>query len=359
MRYSVLLKRWRLVWWGNLGLCIFMFLNGPSAPIQAAAQDNLSHARTRLKIVPEGMAITIWRVMDAGLQQEATGTTGYLEIQNASSEPIPAAFLYAEYFDASRVCFTLLFSQDTNLDAQNPIGPGETRKLFSVAPGLIPAIQPTEIHVYAMSSSNGSERPLRFEGTSVRAPVTVDSSIASSELRLQLDPKTVHSNGSIQGLLLATVDVDERGDLVNLEVLDAPNKAVEAWFQGFARELTFYPATDDGVPVRSSVFVRVQAVFPSQSTTGDFPMPTQALNQYTVRNGTAQIPPVTQIILQRPSTKMQLKGSKEFSDVPPAPPGALDVTSFGSDWSTSAYRWVADPLMPHRRARRLIGGGPR
>lgn len=95
-----------------------------------------------------------WRASRAWLQLSFRGTAGYVRVTNVSAITFDSARFFAEYYDESkRLCFTLAFVQERNLEGlRGPFQPGETRRVSAVA-SVAPAMRPREVRLWFLGEA--------------------------------------------------------------------------------------------------------------------------------------------------------------------------------------------------------------
>ncbi len=324
--------------------------------VSPAGNQDLPFARSLLRVTAREELSTFWKVRAAEWRETVTAAWGYLEVQNISSASLQGAIFYGEYFDdAGRLCFSLVFSQATNVGGQRPIAPGEVGELYSPA-GLGPASEPKEVRLYLVQQRiPGQENSLRKWDVAIRAPVTGGGSVPASAANLQLGSEVALAQAPVLDLVFAKVTVDRRGSLDRVDVLDAVSGEVESWFLNFVHQLTFYPATDGGVSKTEQALVMVRAVLSREAFLGSpfLPRASPWVESYMERLTDSAIPPVMQILFERPPTKVKLNGKMEWTELPPAPPGRFQLMLLGGDWGGPAFDWVSDPSMPCHVRREL------
>lgn len=216
-----------------------------------------------LKVITEGDLAKFWRVGRADLVENFEETRGHVELENLSAKPVPEAALYAEYFDAAgRLCFTMVFSQEQNMQMrEGPLQPGEARTLTCAITSLGPAVQPVEAKFYlAWKSQVGRYTRYTTGQTPVCAPATVGGGFTPRFMSLQIGPELMGSNSALVDLLLARIEVSARGRMEHAEVLHAANEGIRVWFEELGRQLLFFPASSDAVREKSSTLVLARAI---------------------------------------------------------------------------------------------------
>jgi uncharacterized protein DUF6851 len=332
-------------------LCLFPLLG---------LNSQINPVESRLIVSPEGQLSEFWRVSEAGLREELSGTTGYLKIQNISVAPIDDAAFYAEYFDSEgRLCFTLVLSQARNSAERGPIAPGEMRTIGSIGAGLFPASEPKEVRVHLLQlRSPGQTDELRKWDGRIRAPVTLSGGIQSG---LQLSTETGSAKEPVLDLILASVSVNDEGQVTNVDVLRSANSRAESWFRDFAQRATFYPATDAGRPQNGQALLMVRAAL-GQSEGGQIVFTPPQLSPWVrlfLQSTNTDLCPVTNVLLGRPATRInRLKptGETVSFEIPPAPRGIFQLAFQDTYWSSPAVQWVIDESMPRHMRRELPDG---
>jgi len=325
----------------------------------------LGSSKTSLQPSLQGEFASFWTVRDAGLREDFTGTTGYLDILNTSGVPLAGTVFYGEYFDAhGRFCFSLVFSQDQGPVEQTPIPAGEARLIDSVASGLFPSSEPKEVRLYLvrLKELSDEKNSLREWNVPLRAPVTL---MAGVDVTVYLGSEATSNERPVVDLLLAKVSVDQEGTVTNVDVLDAASSGEESWFRDFIRrQATFYPATNGGKPQLSQALVLVRAVTESGNIRDSLCLPRVSpwVMSYARTADEAAALPVTNLVLTRPTTKLnklRSTGSVESTETPPAPQGTFKLSFRDSYWSSPALIWARDPTMPHGIQRVLAAPPPR
>ncbi len=322
----------------------------------------ITFATTSLRVSAQGELPTFWRVREAGLGETFTGTTGDLTLENIASTPIDGAIFYGEYFDAAgRLCFSLVFSQAKSVGETGPIAPGEVRELQSSGVGLFPASAPKEVRLYLVEQSvpDQAKSPSGW-AVPFRAPVTLFGSFTDRARRLQLGSEVGLAKGPMLDLILARVSVNQRGLVDGVEVLQKASSEVELWFLDFAQQqLTFYPATEGGVPRPDRALVMVRALLSEEDLRNSRFPPRMSpwVESYVGKFADTEVPPVIDIVFRRPPTRVKRMGTTEWIERPEAPPGLLEILAIGAYWSVPALEFVSgDPSMLHRMRRKLAAG---
>lgn len=320
-----------------------------------SARNAVSHAKLQVSEAPE--ATKYWKILGVDLVQEFDATTGVLKLENTSDQILDNVALYAEYYDAGdRRTFSLVFSQTTNLgDDQTPIAPGMSRTLYSAAMGMVPASKPTQVRIYLIRQTTLNQKPAPNDIVSLKSPVILGGSLNSDFTSLQLPENLIFVKGPVLDLVLARVSINERGTLTQVKILGSTTPEIESWFSTFVRALHFYPATINSVPVPSDALISVQAVL-SKDVTPELYVVSPWVRTYIASSAhTEEVPPVNRIVFASPSDKIQISPNSEYIARPSAQPGKLEISSLGSEWSVTAYKWIRDESMPQYRARQLAG----
>ena len=338
-------------------------------PTPCPAYGQLIVADTPLSVSPEGELAKFWEVRRAGLEETVTETMGYLDIRNNSETPLDNAIFYGEYFDrAGRLCFSLVFSQRGNIGQKGPILRGETRRLTSSAVGLFTASQPNRVNLHLVQQGiAGQPSSLSRWNAVIHAPVTLDSGIGSDATNLQLGSEATRDQSPVLNIVFANVSVSATGTVERIDVLNTLSSGVEVWFRNLVRQqLKFYPATENGTPKSDQALVLVRAISIDLSK-GDLQstaFPPGALVPW-VRGYAGQlkgvIPQLTEIVFRRPPTEVKhtgVSGVTQTLERPVAPQGLFELFLLGTDWSSTASKWIPDPTMPMHRRRELIGEIP-
>jgi len=282
-------------------------------------------------------------------------------VQNVSEEPIRSAAFYGEYYDAAgRLCFSLVFSLDKNeTKVKRPLVPGAVRRLYAVAPALLPASEPVELRLSLLDQT----APTLGQSTSVavvQAPITFSLRSPLGSDRLTLPIELTRTDGPIIDLVLAKVTVDGSGRVGNIDVLHAVTEEVGSWSLKFLANQAFYPTTSDWISETDSTLVLLRAVTAADShneshsvLVGNSPW----VAKYVSTVSTESVPLVTEILFRRPATKVKQGGRRDWTLVPPAPPGVFETYTAGSDWCPGIVRMVPDPSSSLHFRRELISSG--
>lgn len=304
----------------------------------------------------------VWEVQQAGLEETISGTKGYLDLVNRSAGSITDTTFYGEYFDSSgRFCFSLVFSQASNLGSRGPIGPGEARRFESVAAELFAASEPTQLKLYLVGQPSAQlpNAPVNWD-VPATAPVTVIGSLGFDQSQVQIDPEAESADRPVRDLVIAEVSVDQSGRAGQVNFLNDVSWQARNWFLPFVHdELRFYPASDWNGFRSDRVLVLVRAII-SENGPEDMVVPPRmslCVKSYVDGLSGNRIPPITEIVLTRPRAKVKLMGSGQLIERPAAPPGLFKVSVWNSDWS-SVFNWVGDPSMPYRLRRQLTADKP-
>jgi len=312
-----------------------------------------------LNIHTDSEVAALWQVQGASIREAYSGTDSLVELRNISGVPQKDPAFYAEYFDrAGRLCFSLVFAPTDPGSQGGSIEPNQVVQLGSAAGGLFPALEPEVLKLHLLRQESvgpgaiGAGLP-----DGVRAPVTLSGGVKPEASRFSLSLPLREAKARLVDLVFAKISVDEQGVPTKVDVLNAFSNQVQDWFQEFAKhQLTYYPAME-GPSLRSDealLLVRVQVpVDPSENglpPVEDAPWVQAYLKSVTANN----IPPITQVVLHRPPTRVKRNGSTEWTERAAAPPGVFELESIGSEWSSPAVGMVNDPSMPHHLRREIV-----
>jgi hypothetical protein len=315
-------------------------------------QQDLRTTADTIRVTASPELAKYWQIHAAGLRQEPSGTTGFLEIENVYNTRLHGGVLYAEYFDEEgRLCFTLTFSQERNIGDRTAISTHETRTLYSAASGLSPVTRVAEARIYLLRQGDMEDRkqPRQVEAIAVRAPATVNSNVPVSAVNLRLTSELSSVKDGVLVLLVAKVNIDQLGVIQDVRIISPVTPAINTWFNTFIRQLDFYPATTAGVPLPSELLFRVTVnmsdrVSPSALAAHRLAQMKIVLPEI---NG-IELPPVTDVVFN-PVGEFGSVGTSRI--VRTATDFQLVVV--GTDWSNPHYDWIHAEGMPQHVARRL------
>lgn len=259
---------------------------------------------TRLTVTPQGVLGKFWEARKPKLEDEINRTFATIEIENTSGTEITHSVFYGEYFDAAgRLCFTLLFAQEENLERRTTsFMPNEVRTLYSDATYLSPAIEPKELKLYLIRQEPIiPSKELTEHPTKVSAPSTFASiGLNQDGRRIWLESELTRSGGPILDLALALVSLDSSRKPRKITILNTTNEAVESWFQKFLLHLYYKPASTDGVAAPSSVLVFARAITSSKGLRDAPYLPRDSLwlKRYVMSLSGSQVPPVSTVLLE-------------------------------------------------------------
>lgn len=301
--------------------------------VRAAAQQ-----RDYPRAAGEGLEMTAedprlqqyWEPLKATLAQDLWTTSGHLQIRSKSAQPPSVARFYAEYYDEKgRWCFSLPFSQDTNLDRiDGSFLPGQARTLMSGAQ-LAPAVKPKSVRLYAVSESAAT--PLGWTPPGIYVPATIMSGWVS-------EPDLVELEGNLDEpvipLALAKATVDKGGTASATQVLAARDRRERDWFATFVAGLRFVPATRGGTPVVSDTLVLIRAVQESPSVLYWPADDDRWVKQYISELKTDDLPFVNKLYF--------LPANKLRPGTAPAQANLFEYLSVGTGWGINVLHGVAD-----------------
>ena len=300
-----------------------------------------------------------WKVKAAYLEEDLSATTGYLDVQNVSSEDIPAGNFYAEYYDAlGRLCFSLLFSLDKNVEKRNgSFAPTEVRKLYSITVYIAPAVEPTEVRLLLLAqpiSKAGQHFP---NVPPIQAPITIQAT-SPSNADFWLGSEVDSADGQqVIDLILAELTVDSSGHIQNVETLDANSDKLKSWFSKFVATLGFYPATTGGAPVTGKTLLLIRSVVLRKYPNGVSFQATDSpwVLRYAAHfKSDTDVPPINVILFERPPTRVKEGGSEQWTKLPPAPPGLFQLRYGSSEWCPGISVMARDPMPPNYYRREFL-----
>ena len=300
-----------------------------------------------------------WKVSRAYLEETLTATTGYLMIENTSTQPLKVANLYAEYYDRfGRFCFSLVFSLDKNLEKKRgPLPPRTIRKLYSIGAFLAPASEPKELRLSLLEKRLAGVSGIAEDEPPMRAPITIEVRAADDSDQLSLGPEFGLAKGPVLDLVLAEVRVGISGRLETVSVAGAISESVKSWFLKWVAHQVFNTATTDGVPQTGSILLLVRAIVPREATDDTQPF-LPARNSPWIVDYAAEpnetLPAfVTEIIFANPPTRVKMGGTKEWTRLPKPLFGLFEPLTGASDWCPDIFVIVPDPTSPNRFRREL------
>jgi hypothetical protein len=318
-----------------------------------AADGQAAKGRSDLQVSLDTGLANLWSVRSAGLHEDLVGTTGSLRIQNVSAATVRDAVFYGEYFDAAgRFCFSLVFSLANNGVNGSPVAPGELREIYASSAGLFAASPPNQLRLFQVRQDvpDHPYSPM-VSDFSLRVPVTIFGSVRGNATKIDLLSEQAQASKPMVDLILAELKVDATGSVNSIDILSALSGQMEVWFRDFVRrELMVYPATNNGVPVSGSALLLVR-ITPSEKQLANSEAEawmSDWVKSYVTHSVGDEVPPVTEIVFQRPPTKIKRMGTTDLVERPPAPTGQFEILLIGSDYSRQAFRSVSDPSMPHK-----------
>jgi hypothetical protein len=314
-----------------------------------------------LTVLQEGDFGNYWQASAAELQENFDSTIGFIQVKNISNSAVNTATFYADYRDAvGRRCFSLIYSLAENeAKAKDSLLKGETRKLYSVAAALMPSVKPITVHLFLVRQPS-SALALASTTSMIEAPITFSLKNSPQGDQVSLPTEFPDMNGPIVDLALIAVTVDELGRVSNIESLDSLNEEVRAWSTKFISNQAFYPATVGWTPKIGTTLVLLRAVTESAQLAQSRGLSIRELpwvTRYIETLDTQPLPPVTQILFQRPPTKVKMGGSKEWIDLPATPVGIYEPYTPGSEWCPGVVKVVPDSSSPLHLRRELVQVG--
>jgi len=142
-----------------------------------------------------------------------------------------------------------------------------------------------------------------------------------------------------------------------VDVLNAFSNQIQGWFQEFAKhQLIYYPATEGTFLRPDEALLLVRVIMPADPSENTMPPVADSpwVQAYVKSVTTNNVPPITQIVLQRPATRVKRNGSIEWTERAAAPLGVFELVNVGSEWSSPAVGMVNAPSMPHHVRREIL-----
>jgi hypothetical protein len=191
----------------------------------------------------------------------------------------------------------------------------------------------------------------------MRAPVTIEVRAPNDpdKLWLELDREPVR--GPVLDLVLANVTVGSSGRLENVDVLGTASSEVKSWFLKFVADQIFYTASTDGAPEVGNTLLLVRAIVPKEGESSSF-LPARTspwMANYAATGANGLIPPITEIIFERPPVKVKMGGTANWTKLPVPPQGLFEPLTGASDWCSDAFVLVPDAASPNHFRRELAG----
>lgn len=264
-----------------------------------------------------------WQASRAWLEHTFQSTGGYVRVTNASPITFNSARFYAEYYDdAGRMCLTLAFAQERNMDGiRGPVRPGETRTL-AVSASVAPAVRPRKVRLWFLGEAGASG-----SHAEMIAPVTIrDGTVGKLEdIHLSGQP-----NQPLTPLALVDATSDGKGAATSFEVVAAQDDASHEWAHELVSGLRFAPATHGGKPVsaRTLILIRVLRLRPPRAIPAGPAFEDPWIRAHLSASDDGSAPPIVNLLLV---------WSEEGSDI-------FQYFSIGTDWSHSVFGWVPDPV---------------
>jgi hypothetical protein len=334
----------------RLGIQVLLLLlwGGSSRPVKA----QVTFSTIPVRISSQGTLGSFWQANGARLRENFDGTTGFVELQNVSSTSLENSVFYGEYIDAlGRTCFSLVFSQAKNRPNGEPVAAGGTLELRSTSIGLFPAAEPIEVRLFLVRQMRADGlTPSGKRGAPVRAPITIIASKSGDDVNVRLRSEESEGQGPILDLAFAKVTVNDRGTVDAVDVLNVASPRFESWVRDFVqRQLTFYPATTDGIPQLGSALVMIRVVLSEKGIENSHfsPRTSPLVESYLTGVKNNDVPPVTDIVFRRFTGEVNRAGPAERADQPPTATVVFEPMLVDSYWSMPAVSTVGDPSMPH------------
>lgn len=308
-----------------------------------------------IQVIMDDEVAEYWKVIEAGVREDYTGTIGYVELQNVAEVSLSDAILYGEYFDSTnRLCFSLVFSLSKSARDEESIKPGESRLIEALGFGLFPALDAEKVKLYLIQLG-AADRSTYLKRTDVAiwGPVTVQGGANS----VQLSQDLASRQDAILDLALARVTVNEAGVIESDEVLEAATNEIRWWFKDLVEQhVRLFPETQGEVPQKGEALILARLVLHEKLWQQTFYPPRMSSWIKTYVQGTkgGSLPPVTSLVFTRPPAGGRPLSSVETAGKASSAFELFELTYGDSYWSQPVVQWVGDPSMPNH-LRRQIG----
>src|SRR5215470_16879629 len=173
--------------WREIVLLLVPILVCGSNLISVASGESAIEKKPIRAIMDDELA-KYWKVSEAGVREDYTGTIGYVELQNVAEMSFSDAILYGEYFDSTnRLCFSLVFSLNKGARDEESVKPGESRVIEALGFGLFPALDPEKVKLYLIQlRADDRSTFLKKTDVAIWGPVTVQGGASSVQLSQEL-----------------------------------------------------------------------------------------------------------------------------------------------------------------------------
>jgi hypothetical protein len=225
--------------------------------------------------------------------------------------------------------------------AVDAIAAGASRELLTLSAGLGPATTPVEVRVRLISQSIEGRGAQTGAGDSIiRAPVTAGSATTDPWQRLKMDTSGSADDPAVMDLILARVFVEASGGKAErIEVLNSASSEIRTWFDGFAKQLYFSPASAGFQDTVGTGLIFVRAIKSSIIATEPGPLLSRQspwIRSYASGFSGSAIPPIIQILFERSSLLHAIgPDAAQRQAVLNASPDVFELGFAGAEWSGS------------------------
>jgi hypothetical protein len=302
-------------------LVLVVGLLGPG--LWPGAADAQSHGLSQpvdLRVDATGLPRT-WKIESATLAEGLNETMGTLTVRHTGEPPRAETRFYAEYFDSEkRFCFSLVF-----LLNGSGLAAAGSRTIIATAPGMAAAARAVELRIREVSGTPGA-RAL------VSCPPTIRAGSRPEWQYLNVDPGS--GLEPVTRVALAKISVDELGTVRSAGILQLRDSGLGEWIQGFIRQLRFAPEMRDGVAVPSTSLLLVRLV--NKAGTVPVPASQDPWVKAALATWKGTLPVIHVLRFESPAAFGEAVSPLEAST-------KWLFVSLGTDWSTEALQWAADP----------------
>jgi hypothetical protein len=287
-----------------------------------------------------------WAIQSVWLEQGFDTTELHLRLGNATKHYLGDGYFYAEIFDErGRFCFSALLRLRENLELERgPFKPGGERTLVSLSVNLATIRTPSLVRVYLAHRHDVRSGEVFTARVPVRIPVRMRATGTPLPIpdwaRLRLGPNLNQDDAPVVDLAFAVADVDARGHLTAMHVVNARSGAVRNWVENLGPQLLFSPSMQDFVPRRGQAPILVRAGPLRAFRQGDQvfdPEESPWVRRFVSTVQGNEIPPVSLLVLSPCRDLIHPTGGGAAS-IGPAIPDCFQYDAEGTDWSLDVWK---------------------